>query len=452
MSVTVRLRGAAPSLTLISLITSRRANFTGFRDMPFSSGMTRKASTCSLPAALLMERGITPSSSFEGLSPAESTSSLDIKPMQGVTTPVHKRPVSVTASGTASVGDHHRSKSEGVNISMGAEVPPVIASVDNAIVKAVPAKMNGDVGLGSRSVGCGMSGGIESQQRTGSTPSAANTPKVQNRYSASHIHNISNASRTSSFGNADGVSATGSSSWADQVVPAEEIVHMNRPEWAQMSSNGELHARPPRHGDLHHNAAVFNAPGRTSPFHQLLTTQPYSPTQPYQTQPQLRHTHVPLAKRHSGETYNASVIQVPGTPKENNYSGNPPILSVPPSLLPGGPAAAGIPQRIPMNVNAANWSRPVILPNSVTLARTTRSNVQALPFVPYTTAAVNGLLPASSQVGVNRLPAPQPVLPSYHQHHRSSKPVVTCFNCGKRGHLGNACPGETMETNNPQGI
>ena len=65
------------------LYMHRRVNFSGFRDMPLSAGLVRKPSTCSLPAALLVEKGITPSSSYEGLSPASSTCSLDIINQRG---------------------------------------------------------------------------------------------------------------------------------------------------------------------------------------------------------------------------------------------------------------------------------------------------------------------------------------------------------------------------------
>ena len=59
-------------------LVPRAHNFTGFRDMPYNPRMTRKPSTCSLPAALLTENRVTtPSSSVDGLSPTDSTCSLD---------------------------------------------------------------------------------------------------------------------------------------------------------------------------------------------------------------------------------------------------------------------------------------------------------------------------------------------------------------------------------------
>ena len=414
-----------PSSSLPPLLC-RRANFTGFRDMPFSSGMSRKPSTCSLPAALLMERGMTPSSSCEGFSPEGSTCSLD---QSG-----HKRAASATV-GT----NPYDSKRD----SSGSDVPPVIATFDAAIVKVVPSKVNGEVsGTSMSSSGFDASMG-ESPARIVNGPAKDSpslrsaSPRIANAYAGRRPRS------TTPSRSADGRTANGSflkrssagSNWADD-VPSESSGAVNRPEWAHMHSGGQIRQE--------------NLSGSTSPFHQMLTTHPFPATG---NPTAMRHSQA--IKRHSGETYSTSVIQVPSTPnhkptqKDSGYLESSPLIAVPPSLLGGVPTTTMSPRHanIAMNINAGNWPSPgrPLVPT----ARASRPHPQQQN--PY----VNGLVWTSTpQMGGARLPAPHPgglMYPGGLANHGRNSHPVSCFNCGKRGHRGSSCPGETMETKSPDG-
>lgn len=415
--------------------------------MPLSAGLIRKPSTCSLPTALLVEKGMTPSSSYEGLSPASSTCSLDMINLRG-NTPVHSHRYPALETER-----HSRSESSAV------ENSPVLANVDAAIVKAVPslphAKMNGDVPASDRN----MSGDKPQRVVSGSMSpqNPATVPKLHNRHSGS-----SDTSRS-------GAKSSGSMSWADQVVPSEESIMINRPGWAQMSTaNGEVRlvSSP---GELQHN---IHLRGQVpSSAHQFVANSPLHQQHHPNTSPHVRHGSA--AKRNSTEGYNTSIIQVPSTPDSlskhiHRESSPSPVIKVPQPVLPQGsvPVTA---RNVQMPLNTTNWPTPMrqfLLPNSVSLVRASRP--QAPPtavYTPYTTSTtvVNGLIRTPPPHHVNRIAAtpahvfttggyvsyPPLGLPAHSQS--PPTPPVACFNCGKRGHLGTACPGETMETNNPEG-
>ena len=417
--------------------------------MPLRAGLIRKPSTCSLPAALLVEKGMTPSSSYEGLSPASSTCSLDMINLRG-NTPVHSHRYSVPQT------ERHYGRSENSAV----ENSPVLANVDAAIVKAVPSlphsKMNGDVPVSDLS----MSGEKPLRVGSGSTSpqNPATVPKVYNRHSGS-----SDTSRT-------GTRSSGGMSWADQVVPSEESMMINRPGWAQMSAaNGEMRLVS-SHGELqHHNIHVRGQV--PSSAQQFIASHPVHHQPHPHTSPHARHGLV--AKRNSGEGYNTSIIQVPGTPDNvgkhiHRESSPSPVVKVPQPMLPQGSVPVSA-RNVQMPLNTTNWPTPMrqfLLPNSVSLVRASRP--QAPPtavYTPYTptTTVVNGLIRTPPPHHVNRIAAttahvftpggyvayPTLGLPTYPQS--SPAPPVACWNCGKRGHLGTACPGETMETNNPEG-
>ena len=104
----------------LSFSLSRKNNITTFRDIPLSS-ISRRPSTSSLPAALLLEQQrLTPSSSIDQLSFHGSTCSLDLlQAYSNLATPTHT----------------HR-HSDSVTDAM-------ISSIDTAIVEAGPSAVNG---------------------------------------------------------------------------------------------------------------------------------------------------------------------------------------------------------------------------------------------------------------------------------------------------------------------
>ena len=192
-----------------------------------------------------------------------------------------------------------------------------------------------------------------------------------------------------------------------------------------------------------------------------------------------KQSHVSLAKRNSSElSANQSSPVLQAAPPQQVYVGGnrvPTIVSVPAGRGAVGGASPG----------GHNWIvRPVLLPNhpAVTVIGvpvTNRNQHQVIHTPsPPVTVAHNGLMRTVPQQ--NRLPGttatlvPATFVPTHHHHHHhhhqpggggglvvcppvnvnhiqggSGGPPAMCFNCGKRGHLGNSCPGVTMETNNP---
>ena len=188
-----------------------------------------------------------------------------------------------------------------------------------------------------------------------------------------------------------------------------------------------------------------------------------------------KQTHAVLAKRNSSELSNQSspVLQAP-PPQQVYVGGNrtPNIVGVTASGPNRGASGGG-------GAGGHNWiMRPVLLPNhpvTVIGVPVTNRNQHHHQIIhtsnpPPVTLAHNGLMRTVPQQ--NRLPnsatiVPATFVPTHHQqpggggglvtvcppvninHIQGSGPPVMCFNCGKRGHLGNSCPGVTMETNNP---
>ena len=188
-----------------------------------------------------------------------------------------------------------------------------------------------------------------------------------------------------------------------------------------------------------------------------------------------KQSHVSLAKRNSSElSANQSSPVLQAAPPQQVYVGGnraPTIVSVPAGRGAVGGAAPG----------GHNWIvRPVLLPNHpvtvISVPVTNRNQHQVIHTSnPPVTIAHNGLMRTVPQQ--NRLPGnpativPATLVPTHpHHHHQpggggglvvcppvninhiqggSGGPPAMCFNCGKRGHLGNSCPGVTMETNNP---
>ena len=192
-----------------------------------------------------------------------------------------------------------------------------------------------------------------------------------------------------------------------------------------------------------------------------------------------KQSHTPLVKRNSSElsaNQSSPVIQAapppPAPQPQQVYVGGnraPNIVGVPAGRGAGGVGAGG----------GHNWiMRPVLLPNhpvTVIGVPVTNRNQHQHQVIhasnPPVTIPHNGLM-RTVPGQQNRLPpgntatiVPATFVPThYHHHHQpgggggglvshiqggSGGPPAMCFNCGKRGHLGNSCPGVTMETNNP---
>ena len=205
-----------------------------------------------------------------------------------------------------------------------------------------------------------------------------------------------------------------------------------------------------------------------------------------------KQSHTPLVKRNSSElsaNQSSPVLQAapPPPPQQVYVGGNraPNIVGVP-----AGRGASGVGVGVGVGAGGGhNWiMRPVLLPNhpvTVIGVPVTNRNQHQHQVIhasnPPVTIPHNGLMRAVPGQQ-NRLPpgntatiVPATFVPThYHHHHQpggggggggglvvcppasishiqggSGGPPAMCFNCGKRGHLGNSCPGVTMETNNP---
>ena len=170
--------------------------------------MSRKPSTCSLPAALLTENRVaTPSSSVDGLSPTDSTCSLDKATLIISQTSVRQGDMYYPLNGSASL--------EGQ------------ASYE---LKAVTAAQSGRDGTLKSSV---RSSSLTSPSSPHSHPHQ--TPTLSPPTSSDVESDVSKSTLTrSSVGVAGGVS----SSWADRLDDAGEDEREARtPEWAQLHGN-----------------------------------------------------------------------------------------------------------------------------------------------------------------------------------------------------------------------
>ena len=470
--------------------------------------MTRKPSTCSLPAALLMERGMTPSSSFDGsfISPTGSTCSLDILGpsssgggVPGATTrtltPSHAHRYPPSSSSHPHTGDNggsrRHSRSECVmpappppSAAAASEGSPVITSMDTAIVKAVPiAKPTGVDSFGNGGGDSSINGSVS----TSGSPSSS-----QNKSASSSKHQPSAAKLSTSSSSPDGGSrlshasssgrgsrqSDGNASWADQGVPSEEAVLINKPDWAQMPDiNGEVRPSPhpspssssSSHTQHQHSSSPSSHPHTHHPSHP-----PHSRQQ---------HTPVP-SKRNAildpdSSTQMSTTHSSPALYREHNSTSS--IITVPQPVLAARNTSstatvapnwtAGIVQQQQQHQQQQQQQHPQ---NCVKFVRT--SNPQSISYVPYVTV-MNGLMPSPSpqQLSAQRVP-PQPPHP-HHPHtfvmagglvvspsHQPQAAAVSsvrgggggggggrggatsCFNCGKGGHLGHTCPGVPMET------
>lgn len=348
--------------------------------------MSRKPSTCSLPAALLAERGATPCSSVDGLSPTDSTCSLD--KAASLVSQAGKPDLYYPTNGSAS------------------QETPSVASYDVAIVKAVTAPS-------TSSHTDTLKNSMISPPHSITSPSPPPHPHL-------HLHTLSPPTTgdiqldssvvgsdvsTLTRANAGGMSGGMSSSWADRLDAADEEGEANMPEWAQLHperAKGRSHT--PSHAPKppfikQHSAELLDGRGHT--------------TDDSATPSRSHHHPPPTTPRNPG-------------PAPTNWVHRPPPLLQ--NSHPGGRSAGRhhIPHHppTPVSVNGLvhpSFSPPVTLP----------SVLQRPGYVP---GAV-----------VPRYP---PVFPN-HARGIHQPPPPACFNCGKKGHHGTSCPAETMDTNNP---
>lgn len=188
---------------------------------------------------------------------------------------------------------------------------------------------------------------------------------------------------------------------------------------------------------------------------------------------QKQQAHIMVTKRNSSSevpNHSSPVLQAAPLQAQQVFLGGnraPNIVSItaPPGRSGGGSGGAG----------THSWIvRPVLLPNHpVTVIGVPTPNRTQHHQVIHTTSQVgtmaatgphNGLmrtiphqtrLPTTATIVPATFVPNQPggliVCPPVNINHiqSSAPPPAMCFNCGKRGHLGNSCPGVTMETNNP---
>lgn len=345
--------------------------------MPYHSRMHRKPSTCSLPTALLAERGVTPCSSVDGLSPTDSTCSLD----KGATLVTQTKSDSYYPSnGSAS------------------QETPSVASYDMAILKAVTAPST--VGTHSDAI---LKSSVTSPSHSITSPSPPphRHPHTLSPPSASDVQSEPSTATVATLTRSN--AGLMSSSWADQLDEADSDRDANTPDWAQLPSDR----------------------GRGRSHTPSLTPQ---------------HTHAPLNKRHSLEPHDgrSHSNEVPHT-RPQNY----PPLHTQRNMGPAPP----------------NWGsrQPVLAQNSYPGGRSGGRHRAPHSTTPIT---VNGLVQTSSVTAVLQRPAgyvpgtgPIPGFPpTFTNHSRGSHqpPPPACFNCGKKGHYGTACPAPTMETSNSE--
>ena len=446
--------------------TCRMCNFGGFRDMPFSAGMTRKLSTCSLPAALLMEQTMTPSSSYDRFSPTGSTCSLD---KYGHTAAVGgggsgDRRTLTSAHGYRSAQEvrsviRHSSNSEPPPSSSAAHINCTLNGigeggeakmVDGAILKTVssaaaaksaatnPPPRISDPPAASRS---GISTANSSAEKPSCIPATSNEPG-----------GIPPATTSQTAG---GLRATGNgspsgqrnSSWADTAEGEEGIV--SRPDWAQLpNSNGETHSSsiPGSKVQSHAGSVIRQQPGVAPAMGMQYQVQHHHPRSSVPSPRLTGPSHPPIHGYHANHPRNLHESS-----HNNAVMANSTDIIIPQPLHPA---------MTRHQAGGANWNKSVhlhqtpmtIVPNqqqqrtghhNFVLHNQNNSSANGLmrgPFLAQNRSHGGGggilMFPPVSMVG------PYPVGGHGHPH---PPPPVACYNCGKRGHPGNTCPGVTMD-------
>ena len=293
--------------------------------MPYNPRISRKPSTCSLPAALLTENRVaTPSSSVDGLSPTDSTCSLDKATLI----------VSQTGGGVADMFYPLN----------GVESP---ASYDAAVLKAVTAAQGGSGRDGT------LKNSAVSPPLSVTSPSSPLSRSILSPPAISDVDsNVSKSTLTrSSVGVAGGVSK----SWADRLDDAGEDEREARtPEWAQMHRDtrsstpsqrhtplSKRHSAEPSDGWSHHSDPMTSARGSYHP--QVSRVPPAGQTGnwlPRPPGPLLQNSHLPSGRRHRGPPQSVTPLGVNGlVPSLGPPIGVPPVLQRPYLPSPGSGVA-----------------------------------------------------------------------------------------------------------------
>ncbi len=380
--------------------------------MPMAPGMTRKPSTCSLPASLLMERGLTPSSSFDGFSPTGSTCSLDKFASGGLGAHM------TTPSQAIYHGNHERQTSRSSCNSV------VIEESDAAILKVIPlpdTATNTDPNVFTdNSSKIGTLNATKKHTKAG--PSAPPSKISANNHSP---------------GGSNSIQEPSTSSWADQSITND--TGGDRPDWAILPSNGEVKQNgTPPFKQVHSSQSKLSGggsnsyiipirthPDQSNPFQQY-SAPPSQSKSPHMPQ---RSRHTPVSKRNSSEGYSSS----------------------PTGITESSPTRHKIPVIAGNRGSEWNSGRHDIQQSTLAIKRTYPGNQQHQAILGMPAQYVNGVLKPVSHHGNShggillgcggggRLV----------NHPRADPGPVTCFNCGKRGHIGVTCPANTMDTNNP---